>query len=84
MSGMDRDMEMPQPAAEFFARPMCVKELATSLGHGLTFVYQMRACGFRMTWDATERCEVSTLEKAQRWLKRTKFRLIRGRGVIKG
>lgn len=61
-------------------RELCVKELAVALGQALgrnthaSFVYAMRGAGFKMRWDAKLRCEVATLEEAQRWLAATGFR----------
>ena len=40
------------------AEAQCVKELAGSLGVSAHFVYQMRACGFTMRWDARLRTTV--------------------------
>ena len=62
--------------------PMCCKELAQALSVSVHFVYQMRACGFAMTWDSRTRCNVSNPKKARYWLKKTKFRLLDGRGKV--
>lgn len=64
--------------------PQSVKELAGTLGVSAHFVYQMRACGFRMTWDYTSHCSLATEAEARSWLRRKCFRVIKGRGVIKG
>jgi hypothetical protein len=62
--------------------PLCCKELAAALSVSVHFVYQMRACGFTMTWDSTARCEVADPREARAWLRRTKFRVVNGRGKV--
>lgn len=63
--------------------PMCCKELAQELSVSVSFVYKMRSAGFSMSWNSDLRCEAATPHQARRWMKRTKFRIVRG-GVRKG
>ena len=60
---------------------LCVKELAATFGVSVHYVYQMRAAGLPMTWDFTHHCYVTTPQAALRWRSKTRFRVIRGRGV---
>lgn len=62
--------------------PLCVKELASALGVSAHFVYQMRACGFVMEWDADIRGASATEAGAREWIKATNFRIVKGRGRI--
>lgn len=64
--------------------PLCIKQLAGELGVSLSFVYKMRSAGFSMEWHAEHRCEVTTAAAAKAWMKQTGFRIVRGRGVLKG
>lgn len=63
--------------------PLCCKELAAELSVSVFFIYKMRSAGFEMRWNADIRCEAATAEAARRWIKKTKFRVVRGR-VQKG
>jgi len=63
--------------------PMTVKELAAALRVSCHFVYQMRSCGFVMDWSSEVRREAATLTQARYWLKRTKFKVVNGRGKVK-
>lgn len=65
------------------ATKLSVKELAPALGKSVGYIYKMRMAGFTMEWDFDSKCFVSTPSKAKRWIKREKFRLLRG-GVKKG
>jgi hypothetical protein len=60
------------------------KELAGKLCVSVHFVYQMRACGFRMAWDGAARSKTTTEAEARAWITSTGFRIVRGAGVIKG
>ena len=60
-----------------------VKELAMAMRVGVTFVYQMRARGFRMR-GPFRRERTATLREAIGWVRRNDFRLVDGRGVIRG
>lgn len=68
--------------------PLCCKELAVALTDvfsrpvSVHFIYKMRHCGFTMEWNADLRCEASTVKAARLWLKKTKFRVVNGRGKI--
>lgn len=63
--------------------PLCCKELAAELSVSVYFIYKMRSAGFEMQWDSNMRCQSATAEAARRWIKKTKFRVVRGR-VQKG
>lgn len=63
--------------------PMCCKELAQALSVSVYFVYKMRSAGFLMSWNSDLRCSAATPAAARQWMKRTKFRIVRG-GVRKG
>lgn len=58
--------------------PLCCKELASELSVLVFFIYKMRSAGFEMRWDSDMRCEAATSESARRWIKKTKFRVVRG------
>ncbi len=67
------------------AERFCVKELAVALQVGAHFIYQMRTCGFRMGRQAGRRgSQTATVEEAIHWIMANDFRLVKGRGVIKG
>ncbi|HEV2455536.1 MAG TPA: hypothetical protein VGY98_14825 [Verrucomicrobiae bacterium] len=61
--------------------PLLVKQLAAALGVSLRFVYQMRACGFRMRGH-TRRRQMATLKQARAWIKTRQFRLVNSVGLI--
>ncbi len=55
---------------------LSVKELAETLAVSLTYVYQMRACGFPMAGH--ERCnQTATLAAARKWIRKNKFRMVK-------
>ncbi|MES2367660.1 MAG: hypothetical protein V4563_17420 [Pseudomonadota bacterium] len=58
---------------------LSVKELAPVLGRGVGYVYKMRMAGFAMDFDEETRCHVTTEGKARTWIKRTKFKVVRGK-----
>lgn len=58
-----------------------VKELAPALGVSVTYVYQMRACGFTMRGVGRIN-RTATLSAARRWIRRTGFKIVDGRGVM--
>jgi len=61
---------------------LCVKELAATMEVSTHFVYQMRACGFRMERpDGRRANRTATLAEAVRWIHENDFRLVQGRGV---
>ena len=58
-----------------------VKELASALGVSAHYVYQMRACGFEM--DGLLRTnQKATVNRAVRWIRRRRFRLLNGKGMV--
>ncbi len=62
---------------------LSVKELAPVLGRGVGYVYKMRMAGFEMEFDHTTRCHVTTEGKARTWIKRTKFKVVDGKPIVK-
>lgn len=62
--------------------PMTVKELGPYIGKTAAFIYKMRLGGFPMKRTVCG-CFEATPEQAVRWIKKNKFRLVRGR-VKKG
>lgn len=62
---------------------LSVKELGPALGLSVGYVYKMRMAGFAMDWNHETHCYEATVPKARRWIKRHKFKIIRGR-VKKG
>lgn len=63
-------------------KKLSVKELASALGRNPSFVYKMRAAGFPMAWDETSRCYVATFGAARSWIKKTGFKIVRGKTVV--
>lgn len=73
---------MSNPPTIVSNRRLTVKELAQALGVGIHFVYQMRACGFQMEWDAEARGQTVTESEARSWIAQNCFKIVRGRGVV--
>ena len=63
---------------------LSVKELAGALNRGTNYVYAMRRLGFRMRWNGDSRCFEANLSDARDWIMARRFRLVRGKGVVKG
>lgn len=68
-----------QPPVSDDLTPLRVKELAPALGVSMSFVYQMRACGFVMS-GARRDNQTATVAAARKWIEETGFRMVRGRG----
>ena len=64
------------------AVPLRVKELAPALGVSMSYVYQMRACGFKMEGGSRDN-QTASLAAARRWIAETRFRVVKGRGQLK-
>lgn len=64
---------------------LSVKELAGRIGKSASFIYKARPAGLEdeFEWDEETRCFVSTEEQVRTWIKRNKFKIVRGR-VQKG
>jgi len=60
---------------------LSVKELAGALRQSPWYVYKMRAAGFPMHWDEQSGCLVATATAARNWIRRHKFKIVRGHGV---
>ena len=60
--------------------PLCVKALAPMIGVTVGYVYKMRMAGFTMR--RKDGIYEATPEQALRFIKRTKFRIIRGKIVL--
>ena len=63
---------------------LCPKQLATELWRSTKFVYEMKRCGFPMDWNFQLHGFEATIDQARAWIKKTGFRLVNGKGVLKG
>ena len=70
-------MTTPQPKS-------CPKQLAAQLWRSVNYVYEMKRCGFPMDWNFKFHCFEATIDQARAWIKKTGFRLVKGKGVVKG
>ncbi len=60
---------------------LCVKALAAEMRVSTRFIYQMRACGFKMD-GPFRRAQTASVRQAAKWIRARDFRLLNGTGVI--